>query len=173
MFGKCGYFFTEWQYSVYLFLFTISRCSINSNLCFGSVFKIFLNLPSHAKVSSHIIVLAWGSETFKMAGLKSLWHVSLLWLCICRLSIILIRFPCHRLGRLLIGRGSRQSFMFDKLQTLSWLRKNFWLCHFAAGIPLKSVQKKAMTNIATWLGDSLLYKWIQLWINPPPGQNRM
>ena len=29
-------------------------------------------------------------------------------------------------------------------------------------------QKNAITKIETWEGDSLLYKWLHEWINPPP-----
>ena len=36
------------------------------------------------------------------------------------------------------------------------------------GIVLNSVTKKAIRKIATWLGDSLLYRCVQEWIIPPP-----
>ena len=75
---------------------------------------------------------------------------------------------CHKSGKLLIGNGSRHNFIFARLHMLSYDKKNLVVFHNSLGMVLKRQRKKEITKIATWDGDSLLYKWVQEWIIPPP-----
>ena len=141
---------------------------MNSNLCFGRAFKIFLKRPSQQKVSSQIIVFPSGSFSFNIFGLKFLWQLSLLWLCRWMLSMILIRLSCHKFAKDLIGNGSRHNFILLRLHTLSYDKKYFVLRRTCSGMSFIRMQKNPIKKMATWLGDSDLYKWVQEWINPPP-----
>ena len=120
---------------------------MNSKRCFGSTFRIFLNLESQANVSSQIIVLPLGKEFFIIDGLKSLLQLSLLWLWRCTLSIIFIRLSFHKFGNILTGNGALHNFIFERLHMLSYDKKNFVELHFSIGMSRNRVRKNPMIKL--------------------------